>query len=70
MIIPWQKLPEATLQNLIESFILREGTDYGEQEFSLAEKSAKLLNEIQQGKAVIFWSELHETFDIKPNTHR
>ena len=33
MIIPWQQLPAATLDSLIESFVLREGTDYGEQTF-------------------------------------
>ena len=37
MIIPWEQLPAATLDNLIESFVLREGTDYGEQIFTLAE---------------------------------
>ncbi len=69
MIIPWQSLKEETLINLIESFILREGTDYGAEELSLSEKRENLLQQIKQGKAVIFWSELHETFDIKPHTY-
>lgn len=30
MIIPWQELEEETLNNIVESFILREGTDYGQ----------------------------------------
>ncbi|HDL5154992.1 TPA: YheU family protein, partial [Mannheimia haemolytica] len=38
MIIPWQELEESTLHNILDSFILREGTDYGERELSLAEK--------------------------------
>ncbi len=29
MIIPWHDLDPETLDNLIESFVLREGTDYG-----------------------------------------
>lgn len=29
MLIPWQDLSPETLENLIESFVLREGTDYG-----------------------------------------
>ncbi|MCX2957923.1 MAG: YheU family protein, partial [Serratia symbiotica] len=29
MIIPWQELETATLNSLLESFVLREGTDYG-----------------------------------------
>lgn len=32
MIIPWQELTPETLENLIESYVLREGTDYGAQE--------------------------------------
>nr|BFF12571.1 hypothetical protein GCM10025699_38740 [Microbacterium flavescens] len=40
MIIPWQDLDPETLDNLIESFVLREGTDYGEHERSLADKVA------------------------------
>ena len=28
MIIPWQDLDPETLDNLIESFVLREGSDY------------------------------------------
>ncbi|WP_211357017.1 YheU family protein, partial [Enterobacter hormaechei] len=40
MIIPWQDLDPETLDNLIESFVLREGTDYGEHERSLTDKVA------------------------------
>lgn len=39
MIIPWQQLEPETLNNLLESFVLREGTDYGQQEMSFAEKT-------------------------------
>ncbi|AKD38682.1 YheU family protein [Pasteurella sp. P03HT] len=65
MIIPWQELEEETLNNIVESFILREGTDYGMQELSLAQKKQNLISKIQQGNAVIVWSELHESIDIK-----
>ncbi|MCW9710366.1 YheU family protein [Avibacterium sp. 21-586] len=65
MIIPWQDLEEEMLINIAESFILREGTDYGERELSLKQKTQNLLTEIRQGKAVIVWSELHESIDIK-----
>ncbi|WP_373767233.1 YheU family protein [Glaesserella sp.] len=65
MIIPWQTLEESTLNNLLDSFILREGTDYGEKELTLAEKRARLLAQLQADKVVIVWSELHESIDIK-----
>ncbi|HDZ6757858.1 TPA: YheU family protein, partial [Mannheimia haemolytica] len=65
MIIPWQELEESTLHNILDSFILREGTDYGERELSLAEKRERLLTQLKADKVVIVWSELHESLDIK-----
>lgn len=65
MIIPWQELDSNTLNNLIEYFVLREGTDYGLQELSLIEKVDNVKSQLIAGKAVIFWSELHQTIDIK-----
>lgn len=65
MIIPWQELEESTLINVLDSFILREGTDYGERELSLEEKRQRLLAQLKADKVVIVWSELHESLDIK-----
>ena len=65
MIIPWQNLNPQTLDNIIESFVLREGTDYGLQEKSLQEKVTQVKSQLVDGTAAIFWSELHQTVDIK-----
>ncbi len=65
MQIPWQSLDTETLNNLIEHFVLREGTDYGEQERTLEEKVAQVREQLKQGEAVLFFSELHESVDIK-----
>ncbi|OTQ35980.1 YheU family protein [Gilliamella apis] len=65
MIIPWQTLDPQILNNLIESFVLREGTDYGVQEKTLADKVNDVKLHLINGTAAIFWSELHETIDIK-----
>lgn len=65
MIIPWQSLAESTLHNVLDSFILREGTDYGVRELSLAEKRGRLLAQLHAEKVVIVWSELHQSLDIK-----
>lgn len=65
MIIPWQSLEESTLNNILDSFILREGTDYGERELTLAEKRERLMAQLKADKVVIVWSELHESLDIK-----
>ena len=68
MIVPWQELEEQTLINIVESVILREGTDYGLHEQTFEQKKKALLNRIRQGSAVIVWSELHKSIDIKDKT--
>ena len=66
MIIPWQDVDPETLHNLIESFVLREGTDYGEHERSLDDKVADVKQQLKNGEALLVWSELHETVNIMP----
>lgn len=66
MIIPWQEVAPETLNSLIESFVLREGTDYGEHERSLEQKVADVKRQLQTGQVVLVWSELHETVNIMP----
>ncbi|HAV1824244.1 TPA: YheU family protein [Enterobacter hormaechei subsp. steigerwaltii] len=66
MIIPWQDLSPDTLDNLIESFVLREGTDYGEHERSLEQKVNDVKRQLKSGDMVLVWSELHETVNIMP----
>lgn len=66
MIIPWKELDPDTLANLIEAFVLREGTDYGEQERSLEQKVNDVRRLLSSGEAVLVWSELHETVNIMP----
>ncbi|MEE4407934.1 MULTISPECIES: YheU family protein [Serratia] len=66
MIIPWKELETETLNSLIESFVLREGTDYGEHERSLEQKVADVRRQLQNGEVLLVWSELHETINIMP----
>ena len=66
MIIPWQELAPETLDSLIESFVLREGTDYGEHERSLVDKVSDVKQQLKSGEAVLVWSELHETVNFMP----
>ena len=66
MIIPWQDLSPETLDNRIESFVLREGTDYGEHERSLEQKVNDVKRQLKSGDVVLVWSELHETVNIMP----
>ena len=61
-----QNLSPETLDNLIESFVLREGTDYGEHERSLEQKVNDVKRQLKSGDVVLVWSELHETVNIMP----
>ena len=66
VIIPWQELATDTLNSLIESFVLREGTDYGEHERSLEQKVEDVRRQLKNGEVVLVWSELHESVNIMP----
>lgn len=65
MIIPIDSLEHETLNNIIEAFVLREGTEYGEQDVSLEVKVNQVLDALKKGDAVLVYSELHESVDIR-----
>ncbi|MEL0630759.1 YheU family protein [Psychromonas aquatilis] len=64
MIIPYEQLDEITLNNLIEQYILREGTDYGEIEYSLEQKANQILQQIKLKSIYIIYSELNESVTL------
>lgn len=66
MQIPPHALNADTLYQLVESVVLREGTDYGDAEYNHRDKVAQLLAQVQAGQAVILYSELYESVDIIP----
>ena len=51
--IPHRDLSEAALRGVVESFVLREGTDYGQRDYSLAEKIAAVMRQLDRGEARI-----------------
>jgi uncharacterized protein len=53
--VPYTELEPDLLQAVIESFVLREGTDYGEREFSLEDKVAKVIAQLKRGEAKIIF---------------
>lgn len=64
MIIPFDSIDDETLQSLVESFVLREGTDYGEVEIGLQEKVEQIIEQLKSGDIVIEYSEEHESVNI------
>lgn len=66
VIVPFQEIPAESLKSLITSFVLREGTDYGEVEIELDTKVEQVLIAIKNGTAQIIYSEVEESFDVVP----
>ena len=66
MIIPIADLTQETLLNIIEGFVLREGTEYGEADVSLENKVQQVLVQLTLGDVLLVYSELHETINIIP----
>jgi len=62
--IPHTELTDDVLRRLIESFVLREGTDYGEKEISLEQKVARVLGQLERGEAQIVFEPESESVDI------
>lgn len=66
--VPLDALPPDTLLRLIESFILREGTDYGAEEVSLPTRVEQVRRQLQRGEAQILFFLEEENFAIVPVT--
>ncbi|MBW8189987.1 YheU family protein [Neiella marina] len=66
MQIPIDQLTPETLHAIAESFVLREGTDYGGEEVTLEEKVQQVLSQLRSGLAVLLYSELHDSVDLVP----
>ena len=55
IVIPQDKLSNDAVSGLIEEFILREGTDYGNREYSLDEKKEHILKQLKSRRILILF---------------
>jgi uncharacterized protein YheU (UPF0270 family) len=62
--IPYDQLSPEALQGVIEEFVTRDGTDYGEIEIPLKTKISQVLNQLKSGKVVIVFDQFSETCNI------
>ena len=62
--ISHRDLSEAALRGVVESFVLREGTDYGQRDYSLEEKIAAVMRQLDRGEATIVFDPETETVSI------
>ena len=64
MQIPKDQLDPATLRRLVEEYVSREGTDYGEREYTLEEKIAGVMRQLDRREAAIVFDPESETCNI------
>ena len=62
--IPHTALAPDTLRGVIESFVLREGTDYGARDVPLESKVTQVMRQLERGEAQILFDPLTESIDI------
>lgn len=64
MIIPPERLTQEVLRSVIESFVNREGTDYGEHEFSMEDKVEQLWPKVIAGAILIVFDPETESVSL------
>jgi uncharacterized protein len=62
--VPYTELSADALRGVVESFVLREGTEYGERDVSLDQKVAQVERQLQRGEAQIVFDPESQTIDI------
>jgi uncharacterized protein YheU (UPF0270 family) len=62
--VPYTELSEDALRGVLESFVLREGTEYGERDVSLDQKVAQVTRQLYKGEAQIVFDPETQTIDI------
>lgn len=55
MIIPYRQLSDDALLGLLEEFVTRDGTDYGESEVPLARRVAQVRKQLERGEVCILF---------------
>jgi uncharacterized protein YheU (UPF0270 family) len=63
-IIPINKLSPGALRGVIEEFISREGTDYGETEVSPGRSFKQVKHKLEKGLAVLIYDDEMESTNI------
>lgn len=66
VVVPYTELAPDLLHAVVESYVLREGTDYGEMEFSLEDKVSHVISQLKRGEARIVFDPETETVGIAP----
>ncbi|MFW6093571.1 MAG: YheU family protein [Pseudomonadota bacterium] len=61
-----ESLSADALHGIVEAYVLREGTDYGHRDYSLAEKCRAVKRQLHEGRAEIRFDPETGSVDIRP----
>ena len=64
IIVPWKDLPADTLHNLIEEFVTRDGTDYGDTEIPTATKVEQVREQLKKEQVFVVFDETTESVSV------
>jgi uncharacterized protein YheU (UPF0270 family) len=62
--VPHTELAPETLRAVVESFVLREGTDYGAEDVPFDRKVADVVRQLERREAVIIYDPGTDSIDI------
>lgn len=62
--VPWQELAPETLRNVVEEYVTREGTEYGQVEFDLESKIDAVMRQLRRGEAKLVYDFASESVNI------
>jgi uncharacterized protein YheU (UPF0270 family) len=62
--VPHTEVSADALRGLIEVFVLREGTEYGERDFTLEEKVAQVMRQLERGEVRILFDTASESVNL------
>lgn len=69
IVIPRDQLSDEVLSRIIESFVLEEGTDYGQVEYSLEQKVVAVKKQLDRGELQLVFDPESETCSIRSRLH-
>jgi uncharacterized protein YheU (UPF0270 family) len=64
--VPTRRIEAQSLQALLEEFASRDGTDYGERELSLQQKTRELQQQLERGELILLYEAECEQWDLLP----
>jgi uncharacterized protein len=68
--VPHRRLSTEALEGVIKAFVLQEGTDYGEHEYTLEQKIAHVRAQLESGDAQILFDPQSEGIGIVKTSRR